>query len=101
MPALDRGLHPTRHKQLGRHNNYPVLEDYLKHGDGSSGTHASGGPAESGRSAAGRVVDESQTAAGGNGAARSASVAAPAMRQWASAGRSRIRQTKIPRCACI
>lgn len=30
---LDRGVHPTRLKQLGRHKSYAVLDEYLEFGD--------------------------------------------------------------------
>ena len=32
--GMDRGVHPTRLKQLGRHKSYAVLDDYLELGDG-------------------------------------------------------------------
>ena len=31
--GMDRGVHPTRLKQLGRHKSYAVLDDYLELGD--------------------------------------------------------------------
>jgi len=31
--GMDRGIHPTRLKQLGRHHSYAVLDDYLELGD--------------------------------------------------------------------
>jgi len=31
--GMDRGVHPTRLKQLGRHKSYAVLDEYLKLGD--------------------------------------------------------------------
>ena len=31
--GIDRGVHPTRLKQLGRHKSYAVLDDYLELGD--------------------------------------------------------------------
>jgi hypothetical protein len=30
---MDRGVHPTRLKQLGRHKTYAVLDTYLEFGD--------------------------------------------------------------------
>jgi hypothetical protein len=30
---MDRGVHPPRLKQLGRHKSYAVLDDYLELGD--------------------------------------------------------------------
>jgi hypothetical protein len=30
---MDRGAHPTRLKQLGRHKSYAVLDEYLELGD--------------------------------------------------------------------
>jgi len=32
-PGMDRGVHPTRLKQLGRHKSYAVLDEYLELGD--------------------------------------------------------------------
>ena len=31
--GMDRGVHPTRLKQLGRHKSYAVLDEYLELGD--------------------------------------------------------------------
>jgi hypothetical protein len=31
--GMDRGVHPTRLKQLGRHKTYAVLDTYLEFGD--------------------------------------------------------------------
>ena len=31
--GMDRGAHPTRLKQLGRHKSYAVLDEYLELGD--------------------------------------------------------------------
>lgn len=31
--GMDRGVHPTRLKQLGRHRSYAVLDEYLERGD--------------------------------------------------------------------
>ena len=31
--GMDRGIHPTRLKQLGRHKSYAVLDTYLEMGD--------------------------------------------------------------------
>ena len=31
--GMDRGVHPTRLKQLGRHESYAVLDEYLELGD--------------------------------------------------------------------
>jgi hypothetical protein len=31
--GMDRGVHPTRLKQLGRHKSYAVLDAYLELGD--------------------------------------------------------------------
>jgi integrase len=31
--GMDRGVHPTRLKQLGRHKSYAVLDEYLQFGD--------------------------------------------------------------------
>jgi hypothetical protein len=31
--GMDRGIHPTRLKQLGRHKTYAVLDVYLELGD--------------------------------------------------------------------
>ena len=31
--GMDRGIHPTRLKQLGRHKSYAVLDEYLQLGD--------------------------------------------------------------------
>jgi hypothetical protein len=31
--GMDRGVHPTRLKQLGRHKSYAVLDVYLELGD--------------------------------------------------------------------
>ena len=31
--GMDRGVHPTRLKRLGRHKSYSVLDDYLEAGD--------------------------------------------------------------------
>ena len=31
--GMDRGIHPTRLKQLGRHKSYAVLDVYLELGD--------------------------------------------------------------------
>jgi hypothetical protein len=31
--GMDRNVHPTRLKQLGRHKTYAVLDDYLELGD--------------------------------------------------------------------
>jgi hypothetical protein len=30
---MDRNIHPTRLKQLGRHKTYAVLDEYLELGD--------------------------------------------------------------------
>ena len=30
---MERGVHPTRLKQLGRHKSYAVLDTYLELGD--------------------------------------------------------------------
>ena len=35
---MDRGVHPTRLKQLGRHRSYAVLDAYLELGDPFEGT---------------------------------------------------------------
>lgn len=31
--GMDRGVHPTRLKQLGRHKGYAVLDEYLEMGE--------------------------------------------------------------------
>jgi site-specific recombinase XerC len=31
--GMDRGIHPTHLKRLGRHRSYAVLDEYLEHGD--------------------------------------------------------------------
>ena len=31
--GMDRGVHPTRLKHLGRHKSYAVLDEYLELGD--------------------------------------------------------------------
>ncbi|MDC6684852.1 hypothetical protein N4Q63_27670, partial [Leclercia adecarboxylata] len=31
--GMDRGVHPTRLKRLGRHKSYKVLDEYLEQGD--------------------------------------------------------------------
>jgi len=31
--GMDRGVHPTRLKQFGRHKSYAVLDEYLELGD--------------------------------------------------------------------
>jgi len=40
--GMDRGVHPTRLKQLGRHKSYAVLDEYLELGDPFDG-HPLGG----------------------------------------------------------
>jgi len=40
--GMDRGVHPTRLKQLGRHKSYAVLDDYLELGDPFEGHPLSG-----------------------------------------------------------
>ena len=40
--GMDRGVHPTRLKQLGRHKSYAVLDDYLELGDPFDGHPLSG-----------------------------------------------------------
>ena len=40
--GMDRGVHPTRLKQLGRHKSYAVLDEYLQLGDMFEGHPLSG-----------------------------------------------------------
>jgi site-specific recombinase XerC len=40
--GMDRGVHPTRLKQLGRHKSYAVLDEYLELGDPFEGHPLSG-----------------------------------------------------------
>ena len=40
--GMDRGIHPTRLKQLGRHKSYTVLDEYLELGDPFDGHPLSG-----------------------------------------------------------
>ena len=40
--GMDRGVHPTRLKQLGRHKSYAVLDEYLQLGDPFEGHPLSG-----------------------------------------------------------
>jgi site-specific recombinase XerC len=40
--GMDRGVHPTRLKQLGRHKSYAVLDEYLEMGDPFEGHPLSG-----------------------------------------------------------
>ena len=40
--GMDRGVHPTRLKQLGRHKSYAVLDEYLQMGDPFEGHPLSG-----------------------------------------------------------
>jgi len=40
--GMDRGVHPTKLKRLGRHKSYNVLDEYLEAGDPFEGHPLSG-----------------------------------------------------------